>query len=485
MTVEKRHRRGGFAFALAVTVALAAGLLQGASHQAAGNLPAGTAISVSIDDPASGTLFLVPPAGTVDVPIAGTGAVGPGVVIKDHTVVYSLDRSGSMTLNAGIDCSGDGIADTRDVCAQAGIIGANVAAADPLSAVGLTGIASFSSTAAAHVVDLAPGGTAPLVAPGYDGNTNGTPDLADVTATLGGIFGTQTNYHDGLAAAFSIVSNPANTSAVNTVVFVTDADASSAMVGAHVTTLAGSVPANTTIHAFGIGIGPSCTFDGGTGTLNQVAALSTAGTGTCQVVADISQLADAIEQAIGSQLTSLEMSVDGGAPATIPNGNLSLPLPQPGPVSVDYTATAMDLGPGSHTICVTANGTDAGGAGSVKACIDVLVRIAGTIDIKPNSDPNSINTTNQGNIPVAIFGLADFDVTTIDVNSLRFGATGTEDSLIKCGPAKDINGDGYMDLVCHFDTQLTGFTVGDTVGILTGISGGGPFQATDAVRIVH
>jgi hypothetical protein len=323
------------------------------------------------------------------------------------------------------------------------------------------------------------------VAPGYDGNANGTADLQDVTATLGGILGSQTNYHDGLAFAFSIVNDPANTSAVNTIIFVTDADNQSAMVGPHVTTLAGSVPADTTIHAFGIGVGPSCTFDGGTGTLDQIAALSTAGTGTCQIVADISQLADAIEQAIGSQLTSLAMTVDGGAPAAIPNASLSLPLPQPGPVSVDYTTTAMGLAPGSHTICVTASGTDAGGAGDVTACVTVLVVMDVDIDIKPNSDPNSINTKNQGTIPVAIFGSADFDVTTIDTSSLRFGATGTENSLNKCGAPEDTNADGYLDLVCHFNTQDTGFTVGDTVGILTGMTAGGPFQGTDAVRIVH
>ena len=110
------------------------------------------------------------------------------------------------------------------------------------------------------------------------------------------------------------------------------------------------------------------------------------------------------------------------------------------------------------------------------------------IDIKPHSDPNSINTNSKGTIPVAILSTPDFDAPSeVDKDSLTFGITGDEDSLAKCTKSnEDVNGDGLEDVVCHFYTQLTGFQVGDTVGILRGTTVlGAPFEERDSVRIVR
>jgi hypothetical protein len=53
-------------------------------------------------------------------------------------------------------------------------------------------------------------------------------------------------------------------------------------------------------------------------------------------------------------------------------------------------------------------------------------------------------------------------------------------------PAGDGNGDGLIDLIAHFDTPLTGFPAGDTVGILKGqLTSGASFVGTDAVVIVN
>ena len=47
--------------------------------------------------------------------------------------------------------------------------------------------------------------------------------------------------------------------------------------------------------------------------------------------------------------------------------------------------------------------------------------------------------------------------------------TGGEHSLGFCNRGgEDINGDGLPDLVCHFETQSTGFQSGDTLAILMG-----------------
>ena len=110
------------------------------------------------------------------------------------------------------------------------------------------------------------------------------------------------------------------------------------------------------------------------------------------------------------------------------------------------------------------------------------------IDIKPGGEPNSINPKSRGNIPVAIFSTPDFRVEELDVRTLAFGPTGTEASPAFCKPRdkpKDLNRDGLPDLVCHFDTQTTGFEVGDRVGRLTGRTlSGEPIFGQDSVRIV-
>ncbi len=108
------------------------------------------------------------------------------------------------------------------------------------------------------------------------------------------------------------------------------------------------------------------------------------------------------------------------------------------------------------------------------------------IDIKPGSDPNSINTNSKGTMPVAILSSDEFDATTVNKDSLTFGAKGDEDSLAKCTKSnEDVNDDGLLDIVCHFNTQDTGFQAGDTEGILRGQTlDGEPIEGRDSVRIV-
>ena len=109
-------------------------------------------------------------------------------------------------------------------------------------------------------------------------------------------------------------------------------------------------------------------------------------------------------------------------------------------------------------------------------------------DVKPGSDPNSINMKSKGKITVAILSTPDFDATTqVDKTSLTFGRTGDEQSLAKCTESnEDVNGDGLLDVACHFETQDTGFRDGDTEGILRGQTVDGiPIEGNDSVRILH
>jgi uncharacterized delta-60 repeat protein len=110
------------------------------------------------------------------------------------------------------------------------------------------------------------------------------------------------------------------------------------------------------------------------------------------------------------------------------------------------------------------------------------------IDIKPGDARNRINPKSNGKIEVAILSTAAFDARSVDVGSLRFGRTGTEDS-ISTHPNKgprysfvDVNGDGRLDLVVQFETERTGFRAGDTKGILTGrLLSGASFTAEDLI----
>jgi len=117
----------------------------------------------------------------------------------------------------------------------------------------------------------------------------------------------------------------------------------------------------------------------------------------------------------------------------------------------------------------------------------IVTAIHVDIDIKPGDSPNSINPRSRGTIPVAILSSADFDAPAqVDLTSLTFGHTGEEASLAFCSEAEDVNGDGLLDLVCHFNTQLTGFQTGDTEGILNGRTANGtPIEGSDGVRVVH
>jgi len=107
-----------------------------------------------------------------------------------------------------------------------------------------------------------------------------------------------------------------------------------------------------------------------------------------------------------------------------------------------------------------------------------------TVDIKPGSDPNSINPKRKGVIPVAILTTAGFDATTVDPLSVEFGPDGATESHGK-GHIQDVDGDNDNDLLLHFKTQETGIAKGDTEACLTGRTfGGDNLEGCDAIKTV-
>lgn len=130
-----------------------------------------------------------------------------------------------------------------------------------------------------------------------------------------------------------------------------------------------------------------------------------------------------------------------------------------------------------------------------------------SVDIKPGSCPNPLNTKSKGGLPVAILGTADFDVNQIDpasvsiegVSPLRwawadvgtpYGAP-VEDCLADC---TEEYGDGIMDLIFNFDRQEIVAALGDIydgdclvltlTGNLKEEFGGTPFVGEDVLLIL-
>jgi hypothetical protein len=106
------------------------------------------------------------------------------------------------------------------------------------------------------------------------------------------------------------------------------------------------------------------------------------------------------------------------------------------------------------------------------------------LDIKPGSDPNSIDPFSRGVIPVAILTTEDFDALTVDADSVLFGPNEAEKAH-KRAHVEDVDDDGDLDLVLHFRTQDTGIAPGDTEACVTGQTYDGvPIEGCDSVRTV-
>jgi prepilin-type processing-associated H-X9-DG protein len=426
-----------------------------------GNLPGGTSISVTIDNPADGTEFVIPVGDTtLDIGnVDGTAAVGEGTPIKDTTVVYAIDVSGSAGLTAGVDCDGIVGNDTVLTCEKEGVYAANAAAADANSAILNSGVVAFRGTAAALGVPVAL-----LSIPG--------PNIDAAVAFLAP--GGGTNYSDAIAKA-NIVFADGAVATNKVLIFITDGiDGFGAP----------PLPLGTVVSSFAVGTGSSCS-----ASLLAVTALGAAGS-TCEEVTDPSDLADAITESIGSTLDSLDLEVDGGGATAIPNADITPDLPLDGADSVVYdTPVGAALSAGTHEICVTANGTDAAGSGDVTDCVNVELIQTVDIDIKPGSFPNSININKKkGVIPVAILGSDTFDVTLIDVTTLLFaGTTPTHDltdPLVYAEHLQDVNGDGLTDLVSHYSTPDSDLVAGDTEACITADFNGASLVGCDSVRTV-
>ncbi len=115
------------------------------------------------------------------------------------------------------------------------------------------------------------------------------------------------------------------------------------------------------------------------------------------------------------------------------------------------------------------------------------------IDIQPGDDSNTIDLAHTW-LTVAILGNNSLDVTQINVDSLRFGASGSENSIERDGRGAkatvvfelvDVNDNGHVDLVVRFEVKRTKLKVGDSEATLTGTMGDGEaFSISQYVNVI-
>ena len=105
-----------------------------------------------------------------------------------------------------------------------------------------------------------------------------------------------------------------------------------------------------------------------------------------------------------------------------------------------------------------------------------------SIDIKPGSDPNSINLKSKGVVPVAVLTTDDFDASSVDPETVSFaGASPVRWTIEDVCPY-----DGRDDLLFHFKTEELDLDENSTEAFLMGYTFGGEFiWGTDTVNIVR
>lgn len=136
------------------------------------------------------------------------------------------------------------------------------------------------------------------------------------------------------------------------------------------------------------------------------------------------------------------------------------------------------------------------------------------LDIRPGSCPNPLNARSRGYLPVALLGSADFDVTHVDVSTVRLaradgvgadvapngGPPGPGSTFEDAGApvtgemcaCDELGGDGTIDLIMRFAIpevvaalRVDNFGPGESVALTVHgrLVDGSVFAATDCVRV--
>ncbi|KOV85203.1 hypothetical protein ADL03_13385 [Nocardia sp. NRRL S-836] len=330
---------------------LAGGVPAGAVE---GTLPGGIGIGVDIETPLPDTVI---PKGTTKV--VGTASIGTKAATPRTSVVYVLDSSGSLT-QAGWDAEKQAVADFHRKVAQ-----------QPYLGVGGAGLAAFSTGGRVFWTGPAAG-----------------PQFHNALAALQWQDGS-TNFTAGLRAGTEAAN--ATTEPRSIMIFLSDGRDNHAL--ENFEGALAQVPERVDIHT--VAFGPDAECGNGPRSLKRMADVTG---GACVKASGTGDLPTALAALFPSELQRLTLTVDGGP--ELPITDITPALPQPGPRQVRYTVETPPLDVGNHPLCVTAHGTDFGGAGKVTDCTNVIIREPGT---SPGTTPatSSPTTTTPASPPPA------------------------------------------------------------------------------------
>jgi hypothetical protein len=102
------------------------------------------------------------------------------------------------------------------------------------------------------------------------------------------------------------------------------------------------------------------------------------------------------------------------------------------------------------------------------------------VDIKPGSDPNSVNPESKGVLPVAVLTDEEFEAAEVDPDSVLFEGAAPVRST-----EEDVDSDGDADLVFHFKMEELELDENSTEATLTGATWDEtPILGTDSVNVV-
>lgn len=110
-----------------------------------------------------------------------------------------------------------------------------------------------------------------------------------------------------------------------------------------------------------------------------------------------------------------------------------------------------------------------------------------SIDIKPGTNENPLSARAGGTVPVAILSSATFDARLVDLSTVRLGTASiaTRPDGTYRVTVEDVNGDGRLDLLVHFNSASLGLAANPTSLTLTAtLTNGRTIIGTDVVRVV-
>jgi hypothetical protein len=109
------------------------------------------------------------------------------------------------------------------------------------------------------------------------------------------------------------------------------------------------------------------------------------------------------------------------------------------------------------------------------------------IDIKPGTNPNTVNLESKGTVPVAVLSSPSFSAATVSPLTVRLAEVpvSLRGNGTPMASLEDVNGDGLLDLVLHFSTQALPRLTSDTEIALFGETFDGQLiNGSDSIVIV-